>query len=192
MMASFMRSSGKNDLMRRFSLFLAALLICFSAQAEGIRVKSAEFSPNDDFRLNAYFEIRLNPTLEDALKKGVPLNFLTEFELTRVRWYWLDEKIVESSWHTKLSYNALTQQYRLSSGTLYQNFDNLSNAVSVLGSLLHRQVIDMNSLKKGGKYVGRLRMSLDVSLLPKPFQVDALASNEWSLDSDWFQWDFVP
>lgn len=178
--------------MRRFSLFLAALLICFSAQAEGIRVKSAEFSPNDDFRLNAYFEIRLNPTLEDALKKGVPLNFLTEFELTRVRWYWLDEKIVESSWHTKLSYNALTQQYRLSSGTLYQNFDNLSNAVSVLGSLLHRQVIDMNSLKKGGKYVGRLRMSLDVSLLPKPFQVDALASNEWSLDSDWFQWDFVP
>lgn len=173
-------------------MFLAAMLFCFSAHAEGIRVKSAEFSPNDDFRLNAYFDIKLNPTLEDALKKGVPLSFLTEFELTRVRWYWFDEKIVDASWHTKLSYNALTQQYRLTSGTLYQNFDNLSDAVSVLGSILHRQVIDVSALRKGAKYVGRLKMSLDVSLLPKPFQIDALASNEWNLGSDWFRWDFVP
>lgn len=192
MMAFFMRFSGKNDLKRKISLFLAAMLFCFSAHAEGIRVKSAEFSPNDDFRLNAYFDIKLNPTLEDALKKGVPLSFLTEFELTRVRWYWFDEKIVDASWHTKLSYNALTQQYRLTSGTLYQNFDNLSDAVSVLGSILHRQVIDVSTLRKGAKYVGRLKMSLDVSLLPKPFQIDALASNEWNLGSDWFRWDFVP
>ncbi|HQT26575.1 MAG TPA: DUF4390 domain-containing protein [Burkholderiales bacterium] len=168
------------------------MLFSIFAHSEGIIAKSAEFSPKDDYRLNAHFDIKLNPTLEEALKKGVPLNFLTEFELTRVRWYWFDEKITDASWHTKLSYNALTQQYRLTSGTLYQNFDNLSDAVSVLGSVLHRQVIDVNTLRKGAKYVGRLKMSLDVSLLPKPFQIDALASNEWSLGSDWFQWDFVP
>lgn len=179
-------------LFRRLAALLLAFLFCFSAHAEGILVKSAEFSASDDYRLNAYFEITLNPTLEEALKKGVPLNFLTEFELTRVRWYWLDEKIVDASWHTKLSYNALTQQYRLNSGTLYQNFDNLSDAVSVLGSLLHRQIIDRSALKKGASYTGRLRMSLDVSLLPKPFQIDALASNEWNLSSDWFKWNFVP
>ncbi len=187
----FMRFSKKNEY-KLLLLFLTALLTCFSVQAEGIRVKSAEFSVNDDYRLNAYFEIHLNPTLDEALKKGVPLNFLTEFELTRVRWYWLDEKIIDASWHTKLSYNALTQQYRLNSGTLYQNFDNLSDAVSVMGSLLHRQVINKSVLKKGADYVGRLRMSLDISLLPKPFQIDALASNEWNLDTNWFQWDFVP
>ncbi|MBY0579046.1 MAG: DUF4390 domain-containing protein [Burkholderiales bacterium] len=186
-----MRFSKKNEY-KLLLLFLTALLTCFSVQAEGIRVKSAEFSVNDDYRLNAYFEIHLNPTLDEALKKGVPLNFLTEFELTRVRWYWLDEKIIDASWHTKLSYNALTQQYRLNSGTLYQNFDNLSDAVSVMGSLLHRQVINKSALKKGADYVGRLRMSLDISLLPKPFQIDALASNEWNLDTNWFQWDFVP
>ena len=189
-----MRFSRKNDpmLFKQIALLLAAFLFCFSALADGIRVKSAEFPANDDYRLNAYFEINLNPTLEDALKKGVPLNFITEFELTRVRWYWFDEKIVDTSWHTKLSYNALTQQYRLSSGTLYQNFDNLSDAVSVLGSLLHRQVINRSALKKGGRYRGRLRMSLDISLLPKPFQIDALASSDWNFGSDWFQWDFVP
>jgi len=189
-----MRFSRKNDpmLFKQLALLLAALLLCFSALADGIRVKSAEFAANDDYRLNAYFEINLNPTLEDALKKGVPLNFVTEFELTRVRWYWFDEKIVDTSWHTKLSYNALTQQYRLSSGTLYQNFDNLSDAVNVMGSLLHRQVINRSALKSGGTYRGKLRMSLDISLLPKPFQIDALASSDWNFGSDWFQWDFVP
>ncbi len=191
-MAFFMRFSRKNKIFLKLSLFLAAMLFSIFAHSEGIIAKSAEFSPKDDYRLNAHFDIKLNPTLEEALKKGVPLNFLTEFELTRVRWYWFDEKITDASWHTKLSYNALTQQYRLTSGTLYQNFDNLSDAVSVLGSVLHRQVIDVNTLRKGAKYVGRLKMSLDVSLLPKPFQIDALASNEWSLGSDWFQWDFVP
>ncbi len=187
-----MRFSRKNEFFLKLSLFLAAMLFSIFAHSAGIVVKSAEFSPKDDYRLNAYFDIKLNPTLEEALKKGVSLNFLTEFELTRVRWYWFDEKITDASWHTKLSYNALTQQYRLTSGTLYQNFDNLSDAVSVLGSLLHRQVIDVNTLRKGAKYVGRLKMSLDVSLLPKPFQIDALASNEWNLGSDWFQWNFVP
>lgn len=194
MMDFFMRFFRKNEhgLLRQLALFLIALLVCFSVQADGIRIKSAEFSANDDYRLNAYFEIQLNPTLEEALRKGVPLNFLTEFELTRVRWYWFDKKIVDDSWHSKLSYNALTQQYRLSNGSLYQNFDNLSDAVSVLDSLLHRQVFSKADLENGAHYVGRLRMTLDVSLLPKPFQIDALASNEWTLGSDWYRWDFVP
>ncbi|HET9045788.1 MAG TPA: DUF4390 domain-containing protein [Casimicrobiaceae bacterium] len=28
--------------------------------------------------------------------------------------------------------------------------------------------------------------------LPKPFQVNALASKEWQLASDWHRWTFVP
>ena len=179
-------------LKRSLLLILLSLLIPISSHAEGIRVKSAEFTPSDEYKLNAYFQIRLNPTLEEALKKGVPLNFITEFELTRDRWYWFDEKLAESSLHTKLSYNALTQEYRLSNGSLYQNFDNLDDAVKVLGSLLHRHVIDIEKLKRGASYIGKLRMSLDISLLPKPFQIDALASNEWNLGSDWYKWNFTP
>jgi hypothetical protein len=30
-----------------------------------------------------------------------------------------------------------------------------------------------------------VRMRLDVSQLPKPFQVNAITSREWSLASDW-------
>lgn len=177
----------------RIFLFLLSFLLCAPAVADGIRVKSAEITAGEDsYNLKANFDIRLSPTLEEALKRGVALNFLTELELTRLRWYWIDEKILETSWHTRLSYNQLTRQYRLNYGALYQNFDNLSDSLQLLGSVINRQTVAKSLLKKGGTYVAKIRMSLDQSLLPKPFQVDAIASTEWDLGSDWFHLDFVP
>jgi len=31
-----------------------------------------------------------------------------------------------------------------------------------------------------------------VNQLPKPFQVNALASREWQLASEWYRWNFSP
>jgi hypothetical protein len=31
-------------------------------------------------------------------------------------------------------------------------------------------------------------MRLDVTQLPKPFQINALASRDWNLASEWFRW----
>jgi len=28
--------------------------------------------------------------------------------------------------------------------------------------------------------------------LPKPLQIDALGSSDWSLSSDWYRWTFKP
>jgi len=33
-------------------------------------------------------------------------------------------------------------------------------------------------------------MRLDVTQLPKPFQVNALTSREWNLASEWRRWPF--
>jgi len=35
-------------------------------------------------------------------------------------------------------------------------------------------------------------LRLDASQLPKPFQINALASRDWSLQSEWYRWSFVP
>jgi len=42
------------------------------------------------------------------------------------------------------------------------------------------------------RYDAAIRLRLDVNQLPKPFQVNALASREWTLASDWYRWTFVP
>jgi len=164
-----------------------------SLLAEGIQIRSAELDADaDGYRLNADFDISLTHTLEDALNKGVALYFVTEFELARPRWYWFDQKVVELRQQFKLSYNALTRQYRLSVGTLFQNYVTLEEAVNVMSQLHNRLVADKDALKKNQKYSAALRMKLDLSQLPKPFQVNALASKDWTLSSDWHRWEVTP
>ena len=55
-----------------------------------------------------------------------------------------------------------------------------------------RPVARRDQLAKGTRYEAAVRLRLDVNQLPKPFQVNALASREWSLQSDWYRWSFTP
>ena len=162
------------------------------ATTEGIHVKSAELSLHGgEYYLEANFEVGLTPTLEDALNKGLPLHFVAEFELIYARWYtaylW-NKSMAELEQRYRLSYNALTRQYRLSFGTLHQNFDALNDALALLGRLRRRFVVDADALDEGKVYEAAIRMRLDVSQLPKPFQINALASRDWNLSSEWFRW----
>jgi hypothetical protein len=169
------------------------LLVAAAAQADTIPVKSAELRVDEgEVLLNAEFEFSFNATLEDALEKGIPLYFELEFELTRGRWYWLDEKVARTSLVYRVSYNALTRQYRVASGLLSQSFNALEEVEHFIGRITSRPVASADALVKGARYEAAVRLRLDVNQLPKPFQVNALASREWTLASDWYRWSFTP
>ena len=169
------------------------LVVCGTARADTIPVKEAELRIEEgEVLLNAEFEFSLNPTLEDALEKGIPLYFVLDFELTRGRWYWLDEKVAQTSLVYRVSYNALTRQYRVASGLLTQTFNSLEEVERSIGRITSRRVASADALSKGAKYDAAVRLRLDVNQLPKPFQVNALASREWTLASDWQRWSFTP
>jgi len=180
----------------RFLALLAAVLIALvagSALADRIEVKQAALRTNDDgWLLEADFEIALNPTLEGALNKGIPLYFLLEFELIRPRWYWLNEKIVASQQQYRLSYNALTRQYRIGVGGLYQNFATLAEALEIMSRVRRQEDIDPGALKKDASYAAAVRLHLDTAQLPKPFQLNTLGSRDWNLSSDWYRWTISP
>jgi len=177
----------------RLLALLALLLLIFAARAENIEVKSAAVALREDgYSLDADFEIALTPTLEDILAKGVPLNFLLELELIRPRWYWLNERVVSVTQQYKLSYNPLTRQYRISIGTLYQNFATLTEAVRFLGRLRNALVAEKSALQTGQTYQGAVRLRLDVSQLPKPFQITALGSRDWNIGSEWYRFPVSP
>ena len=185
-------SSRKTDFLRW--LLALSVFCCTSlfAANEGIHVKFAEISQNGgDYYLEGNFEVELTSTLEDALNKGLPLHFIVEFELIRPRWYTLylwNKSVLEFEQHYRLSYNALTRQYRLSLGALQQNFDTLNEALALMGRLRPRFLADADLLDQGKVYEAAIRMRLDVSQLPKPFQINALASRDWNLASEWFRW----
>jgi hypothetical protein len=163
------------------------------AQADAIEVKSAELHAEEDgYYLNAEFDFTLNPTLDEALQKGVPLYFLLEFELVRPRWYWLDEKVLTATTQYRVSYNALTRQYRASSGLLGQTFESVDELERFLSRVTAREVARLDQLAKGVRYEAFVRLRLDVNQLPKPFQLTALASREWTLQSQWYRWSYTP
>jgi len=160
------------------------------ARAGNIEISHISLEGNDEgYALDADFQIELNPRLEDAIDKGVPLYFEVEFELTRKRWYWFDDSVGRQLM-LRLSYHALTRQYRVSSGALYQSLPTLAEALRVLSRVRSWQVLDPGQVSIGSDYQAALRMRLDVTQLPKPFQVNALTSREWNLASDWRRWPF--
>jgi hypothetical protein len=190
--------AGRRKALRSFGVLAAtaALAIAASsasraARADVIVVKSAELRAEEDaYVLNAEFDLDVNSTLEEALQRGVPLYFLLEFEITRPRWYWLPEKVLSSTTQYRIAWNALTQQYRVSSGLLTQTLYTLDEVERFLSRVTSRPIARRDELQPGARYDAALRLRLDVNQLPKPFQVNALTSREWSLQSDWYRWSF--
>jgi hypothetical protein len=180
---------------------LAALLLALAlaasaqlaAQTHGIEVRRATVTTADDhYLLEADIDIVLSAPLDDALHKGIPLYFLLEFEMVRSRWYWFNDRAVSRQQQYRLQFNALTRQYRIGVGGFYQNFPTLDEALQVLSKVRRREDIEPGTLSKGTSYTAGLRLRLDTSQLPKPFNLNALGSREWSLGSDWARWTVTP
>jgi len=163
------------------------------ANAEGIALKSARVEAVDEgWQIDAEFDIQFSPKLEEAVNRGVPLYFVLDFEMTRPRWYWFDEKPVHFSQTYKISYTPLLRQYRLSVGSVYQNFSTFEEVTRVLSRLRGVAIADHNAIKKDSAYQASVRLRLDTAQLPKPFQLNAIASRDWSLSSDWQRWSIQP
>lgn len=176
----------------RILLTAGLLLACpLAAAAEDrIQVKDATLSLVADggdpgVFLDAEFEFELPWVLEDAVNRGVALYFVVDFELVRHRWYWFDRRVVSTALTYRLTYSPLTRQYRLARGTLALPFDSLAEALASLRRIHGWKVLERGTLKPDEDYRAQLRMRLDTSQLPKPFQINVLTNRDWTLTSDW-------
>lgn len=138
----------------------------------------------EGYRLSATYSFELNHGLEDALQHGVQLYFTTDVELTRPRWYWVDEKAVRVKRTARISYNVLTRQYHVGIvGSVQQSFATLEDALFLIRRPSRWVVAPRGALKIGEVYNVALRMRLDRDYLPKPIQVNAFNNSEWRLES---------
>jgi Domain of unknown function (DUF4390) len=181
-----------------------ALLLCIALvllpawapqpRADTLTGHAAELRLEEDhYVLDAEFDLVLNATLEEAIVRGVPLYFVIEFELQRPRSFWIDDTVASNTLTYRLSYSALTRQYRLSTGgAFYQTLPTLEEAQRAISRVRGRNVVDRSALTRGIRYEAAVRLRLDTTQLPKPFQISALTSRDWSLQSDWVRWIFTP
>jgi hypothetical protein len=172
-------------------LLLLLLLAAACAQAGSIEPQRAALTPGEDgYTLSAEFTVDLGNRLEDAVARGVPLYFNLEFVLERSRKYWVNEHVTTRSLGYRLAYSSLTRQYRLTTGNLHQNFGSLAEAMRV-GRIAALPVLDKDALKAGETYEAAVRLALDRSQLPKPFQVDAIMDRDLQVETRVLRWQFV-
>jgi hypothetical protein len=178
------------------ALSSAALLAWLPAarSSDSIDVLKVEVEPSADgeaWLLSADFTLALTPQLEEAVNRGVPLYFLVEFELLRPRWYWWDERTALATQTHRLSYHALTRQYRVLLNGVPQSHATLTEALDAMARLRGWRVMPRDRTRAGTVYEGWLRLRLDTAQLPKPFQITAITNRDWNPQSEWKRFAFT-
>ena len=195
MMASFTPCCARRDPAIRW---LAGLLLGFWLTVAGGALASdrsavsqaAIHATPQGYVLDGDVNIVLNPTLEDALSRGINLYFLLELELTRPRNWWFDETIAEPVRKMRIYYHLLLRRYVVETGYTTRTAATLGEALAMLGRVDAWQVLERGALKAGQRYDARLRLRLDTSQLPRPLSIGAVGGDRWELVTPWYDWSF--
>lgn len=190
-MAFFTRLLTKsNFLFATCVLSLSVGVAC--AESIGIVRAQAFLTNNGQLSINTRFNIQLPDQLKQALRQGVPLHFDLNYQLTaptlasyRVRISNLigGDNLIQY----KLTFHPLTNRYRVNMGTFSTEYNSLDTALKAVGAVANWRVLASGTLSGVAAQMvhADVRLSLSISQLPRPFQINALSSRNWQLDSGW-------
>jgi len=168
-------------------LALVGFVVAPNAWAEDFTIRKANVELIDQvYYLNASIDYRFPSKVLEALHKGVPLIIRIDIEVVRTRNYVWDESVAGLSQRYLLSYQPLTQQYKVSnlnSGAL-QNYTSFPEAVSELGDVKELPIIDRKLLLDHEEYKVRLQAGLEIERLPVPMRLLAYVTPDWHLNSN--------
>jgi hypothetical protein len=119
--------------------------------------------------------------VEDALQRGVPLYFVAEATVYRQRWYWRDARVARASRSWRLSYQPLSDNWRVSLGGLAQSHATLQEAVTALSSSARWKIADNSQIEPDERYYVEFSYKLDTSQLPGPMQFGIGGQADWVL-----------
>lgn len=172
-----------------FGSWLAVAGSALASDRSAVREAEIRATPHG-YVLDADIDIVLNPTLEDALTKGINLHFLVELELNRPRNWWFDEDIADPKRKLRIYYHLLLRRYVVEVGYATQTAATLDEALALLGRVEDWQVLERGALRTGKRYEARMRLRLDTAQLPKPLSIGAVTSDSWGLATPWHGWAF--
>jgi hypothetical protein len=132
--------------------------------------------------LDFSLRVVLPRAVEDALVRGVPLYFETEASVYRPRWYWRDERVARQSRQWRLSYQPLTESYRVSLGALHTSYGTLAEALASMTRIARWRIAEPTQLDpEEPRYYVEWSWRLDTSQLPRPMQLGIGNQADWVL-----------
>lgn len=157
-------------------------------EAAELRLERAE----DGLYLSTNPQITLPDLAENALYKGIPMYFVAEAQVMRDRWYWSDRQVAETTRYLRLSYQPLTRRWRLNMSStpitnsglgviLGQTFDDYSDAMSAVQRFSRWKIAESDVIDADAAHTVHFSLRLDVSQLPRPFQIGTVGRSGWNL-----------
>jgi hypothetical protein len=178
----------------RCAVALLALVLGGLAQAEApvTEVSQLRLERTDEgVLLSATVKFDLPTVVDDALAKGIPMFFVAEATLFRDRWYWYDKQVSSAARHMRLSYQPLTRRWRLqvsptpisgsSGAALGQSFDTREEALAAVQRISRWKVAEPADVDPEVRHNVDFRFRLDISQLPRPFQIGAVGQADWNI-----------
>jgi Domain of unknown function (DUF4390) len=171
-----------------------ALLLAARTDAANFSVKSAQpFLDQRVLHVNARLDLPLNPRIEEALSKGIPIDVLIEVNLVKHRWWWRNRAVTDLVLRRRIQFHALSRQYLVSGLHGHdpsESFGSLSQALAHAGTF-DEFTIPLTAKKEieaGGRYLLLLRARLDIEALPMLMRPLAYATPSWRLNTGWTEW----
>jgi hypothetical protein len=177
-----------------WSWFFAFLLLSGSSAAAWAQVTPAEVTQlqvertDEGVLLSATVRFELPQAVDDALAKGIPMFFVAEATILRDRWYWYDKRVAHAERHMRLAFQPLTRRWRLqissapigNSGlVLGQMFDSRDEALAAVQRVSRWRIAEAGDVDPEAVHNVDFRFRLDVSQLPRPFQIGAVGQADW-------------
>ena len=143
--------------------------------------------------LSAAVAFELPHAVDDALAKGIPMFFVAEASIYRDRWYWYDKRVSTVMRHMRLSYQPLTRRWRLQVTTgpagqsglaLGQSFDTREEALAAVQRISRWRIAEPRDIDPDAIHYVDFRFRLDVSQLPRPFQIGVVGQSEWNVQAN--------
>jgi hypothetical protein len=181
---------------RAAPLLLTALLaLTLTSVRAQFEVRQAEpFIRDRVLHVNSRLDLSVNPKIEEALSKGIPIDIVIEVRLVRYRWWWRNVPITDPIFTRRVQFHALSRQYLVSGGgrgdSPVESFGTLAQALAYLGDLSELTVIltEKKELRDNARHLLALRAYLDVEALPVIMRPLAYVTPSWRLNTGWTEW----
>lgn len=166
-----------------------------SAQKPQVFQLSLQRTP-EALYLSGRMEIFPEQVVEEALLKSVPLYFVWQADVYRERWYWADRRIASVTRTLRLAYQPLTRRWRVSLSNdaavnaggaglqyaLHQNYESLADALAGVARVSRWKIADAARLPTDENHRVEFAFRLDLSLLPRPFQIGLGNQPGWTIE----------
>ena len=121
--------------------------------------------------------------------------FVAEADTYLIRWYWVDKRVTIATRTIRLAYQPLMRRWRVNivngvinnsdglRATLNQNYDTLPEALSAVQRLSRWRIADNTEIEADAAHRLEFRFSLDLSQLPRPFQIGVAGQKDWTISA---------